>query len=65
MTNLGKCVECFTIISKGHICDACQERLSNPPPWNTEEDIPPKSEWRKLTMEIGRQLDKSIKKEKN
>ena len=31
------CVECFKRLDNGHICDKCQELLSNPP-WDIEKD---------------------------
>ena len=34
---MNKCVECFKELENGHICDKCQELLSNPP-WDIEKD---------------------------
>ena len=65
---LGKCVECFIELDPDEIiCAVCQDKCDGR--WDhlgqIKDEIPPKSEWKNISLKIGEHLDKTIKKEKN
>ena len=65
---LKRCFECdqffAPIYDNDNLCGKCF-RLREDPPWEDSNDmvsVPPKSEWGKISIEIGKQADGKRKK---
>ena len=64
----GHCYKCNVLLDPGEkVCGTCQDDTDgrNQHFWQIKDEIPPKSEWKNISLKIGEHLGKSIKKEKN
>ena len=66
--NVNNCYKCDAEIDEDDtVCCNCIDDTGgrNQHFWQIKDEIPPKSEWKNISLKIGEHLGKAIKKEKN